>query len=282
MAVRVVTDSTSDLSRDLAASLGITIVPLKVLWGDETFRDGIDITEDTFYTRLSGAKVMPTTSQPSPGEFESTFRDLAKSGDDLCVITISSKLSGTYSSAVTAKSAVEGEITVEVVDSLQVSMALGLVVMRAAKAAQAGASLVECVRIANETAAKTEILFLVDTLEFLKRGGRIGQASALLGSLLNIKPMLAVRNGEVVPAERTRTRQKGLERLFEWVTGHPTVGAIGVLASPPLEDPNAVANRLAKQYPSTPLFRGVLGPVVGVHTGPGVVGCAIYTGDQFD
>jgi DegV family protein with EDD domain len=282
MVVRIVTDSTSDLPKDLAQSLGVEIVPLKVLFGEETLRDGIDIDETTFYRRLVEAKTSPTTSQPSPAEFEEVYRRLGAEGDPICTITISSKLSGTYSSALTAKDAVAPAVQVAVVDSLLVSMALGLVVVRTARAAQAGASLDECVAIATETSRKTEILFLVDTLEYLRRGGRIGAARAFLGSLLNIKPILGLKEGEVVPVERARTRQKGIERLFEWVATKPDVNGICVLASPPLDDAHALADRLAEKFRGVPLYRGVLGPVVGSHVGPGLVGVAAYTGPAFD
>lgn len=282
MPVRVVTDSTSDLPKDLAQSLGVEVVPLKVLFGEETLRDGIDIDEQTFYRRLSESKTNPTTSQPTPVEFEEVYRRLGAGGDPICAITISSKLSGTYSSAITAKGLVEPEVRVEVVDSLLVSMALGLVVIRVAKAAQAGASLDECVAIAKETSAKTEILFLVDTLEYLRRGGRIGGARAFLGALLNIKPILGLKEGEVTAVERARTRHKGIERLYEWTVGKAGVNGLCVLASPPLEDAKALAERLRGQFPDVPLYEGVLGPVVGTHAGPGVVGVAAYTGPRFE
>jgi DegV family protein with EDD domain len=282
VAVRVVTDSTADLPKDLADSLGVTIVPLKVLFGDETLRDGVDIVADAFYPRLTTSKVNPTTSQPSAGEFEAVYRQLGAGGDEICSIHISSKLSGTFNSASAAASAVSDSIQVAVVDSELVSMALGVVVIRVAKAAAAGASLDECVRLANEAAGQTKIMFLVDTLEYLKRGGRIGSASAFLGALLNIKPMLMVKDGEVAPAERIRTRTKGLDRLFEWACGFSGVNAICVLASPPLEDANDLAFRLVEAMPGVTLYRGVLGPVVGTHAGPGLVGVAVYTGPKFD
>ncbi|MCS6800752.1 MAG: DegV family protein [Chloroflexota bacterium] len=282
MVVRIVTDSTSDLPKDLAQSLGIEVVPLKVLFGEETLRDGIDIDEQSFYRRLVASKTNPTTSQPTPGEFEEVYRRLGASGDPICVITISSKLSGTYSSAITAKGMVEPDLRVEVVDSLLVSMALGLVAIRAAKAAQSGASLEECVAIAKETSAKTEILFLVDTLEYLRRGGRIGGARAFLGTLLNIKPILGLKDGEVTAVERARTRQRGIDRLYEWAAAKTGVSALCVLASPPLDDAKTLAGRLRAHFADVPLYEGVLGPVVGTHAGPGVVGVAVYTGPRFD
>ncbi|MCL6648118.1 MAG: DegV family protein [Chloroflexi bacterium] len=282
MVVRVVTDSTSDLPRELAESLGVTVVPLKVHFGEETLRDGVDISAETFYQRLKASSVLPTTSQPSPGEFEAVFRQVWRPGDAICAVVISSKLSGTYSSALTAKGLVESEIPVEVVDSELVAMALGLVVIRTAKAAAAGADLAECARIARETSAHTEILFFVDTLEYLRRGGRIGKASAFLGTLLNIKPLLALKGGEVVPVERTRSRQKALERLEEWIRGHPRISALCVFSSPPADEADQLAERLRQAYPEAPLFRGTLGPVVGTHAGPGLVGAAVYSGPPLD
>ena len=190
MSVAVVTDSTSDLPKELALQYGITVVPLHVHFGDDAYRDGVDILGDEFYKRLQSGKAFPTTSAPSAGTFIETYQRLAKDHDAIVSLHLSSKVSATHSAALQAAAEVKDEgITVETVDTLQASMALGLIAIGVAKAAAAGSSLEELVAIANSMSARARFTGLVETLEYLQKGGRIGKAQALLGSLLRIKPM---------------------------------------------------------------------------------------------
>ncbi len=177
--------------------------------------------------------------------------------------------------------AVGGAASIEVVDTRLVSMGLGLVVMRVAKAALAGASLPECVRLAEEASRHTHIMFFVDTLEFLQRGGRIGKAQALVGTLLSIKPVMKITDGEVEPVERVRTRARAVEKLYDFAVETENVTELCVFGTPPLDDVNTLARRISEHFPNTTLYRGTLGPVVGTHAGPGLVGMVVYDGPAF-
>lgn len=282
MAVRIVSDSTCDVPANLREELGVTVVPLKVFFGTSEFRDGIDITDAEFYQRLTSSKVSPTTSQPSAGEFEATFRPILEAGDQVLCLTVSSKLSGTWNSARAAAMALEDVGTVELIDTQLASLAHGLVVIRVARAAKRGMSLDDLKVLAEETARDVDIILVVDTLEYLQRGGRIGKAQQLLGSLLNIKPILRVEEGEVRPFERVRTRGKAIARLEQWLDEQQPLGAIGVVSSPPNEDGDALEARLRAKYPAIEVFRTTAGPVIGTHTGPGLLGVGVFRGSSFD
>lgn len=281
MAVRIVSDSTCDVPAHLRDELGITIVPLKVIFGTTEYRDGIDITENEFYDKLTSSKVSPSTSQPSAGEFEAVFRPILEAGDQVLCITISSKLSGTWNSARAAALALEDVGRVELVDTELASLAHGLVVIRVARAAQKGMNLDGLKALAELTAKSVEIILVVDTLEYLQRGGRIGKAQALVGTLLNIKPLLRVDDGEVRPFERVRTRGKAIARLESWLDDQ-SVGAIGVVGSPPNSDGDALEQRVRAKYPNIEVFRATAGPVIGTHTGPGLLGIGVFKGSTFD
>lgn len=273
MTVAVVTDSTSDLSKDLAKQYGITIVPLNVHFGVEAFRDGVDIQADQFYARLQSEKVFPTTSAPSAGAFIEVYQELAKDHEAILSIHLSSKVSATYSAALQAANEVKNEgINVETVDSLQASMALGLVAIGAAKAAEAGASLEEVVELSKSLSARATFTGLVETLEYLQKGGRIGKAQALLGSLLRIKPILALVDGEAHGTERTRTRSRGIARIKSLVAEAAPLEALCVLYT---TDPGLaaeIADDLAQYAPDGKPLVAQLGPVVGTYLGPGMLG----------
>ena len=217
MTVRVITDSTADLPPEMAAELGIEVVPLNVHFGTDTFRDGIDLSADEFYERLVASSCPPTTSQPSVGAFLEVYQKALEGADGIVSVHISAKLSGTWNSAIQAREQLADPSRVQVVDTGQASMGLGWVAVAAARAAQAGASLEEVAREAQSTAEQVRVLFLVDTLEFLQKGGRIGKAQAMFGSVLSIKPLLTIQEGEVHPMERVRTRGKGVARLVQLV-----------------------------------------------------------------
>jgi DegV family protein with EDD domain len=268
MTVKIVTDSSADLPDELVKALGITVVPLYVRFGDEVYRDRVDINEDEFYQRLTEGSVHPNTTQPSPQDFVNVYQKLAQGADGIVSIHISAKLSGTCSSALQAKGTVANECSVEVVDSETLSMALGLIVIAAARAAKAGKSLDEVEAVARQTMPKIRLLALLDTLKYLQLGGRIGKAKALLGSILSVKPILTLKEGEVVPAGQVRTRAKGMDRLFEFVQGTANIQELTVVHSTTPDEAATLAERLGSVFDKEKIIMSRLGPVLGVHIGP--------------
>lgn len=273
MPVRVVTDSTADLPPELAADLGITVVPLLVLFGGETLRDGVDITTGEFYRRLASAKTLPTTSQPSVGDFEAAYARLAEETTGIVSIHLSGKLSGTVGAAAAATTSFP-HCTIEVIDSESASFGCGIAVARAAQAAKAGARLPEVCAIARQVIASQTIIFTVDTLEYLRRGGRIGRAAAFLGSVLSIKPILGIRDGEIYPIERVRTRKRAIDRLYERTAELESVTDIAIMHSTTPGEAEELGARLVQRFPNAHFWTGKIGPVLGVHAGPGVIGVA--------
>lgn len=277
--LRIVTDSTADLPPEMVLALGITVVPLTVQFGEEVYRDGVDIGVTEFYRRLLEGPVLPRTSQPAPGDFAAAYRAAAAEGDVLS-LHVSSKLSGTYNAALLGRQEVVSErpyagARIEVIDTLQVSMALGLLAMEAARQAQAGASLEEAAAWVRAAVPRTRILFLVDTLEYLAKGGRIGRAQAFLGGLLSVKPLLEVRDGEVHPLERARTRPRALERLTGLALAEAPAERAIVAGSTDLESAAALAERLRAGLglDAVPVFQ--IGAVIGTYAGPGCVGVCV-------
>ena len=273
MAIRVITDSTADLPPDMAAELGIEVVPLNVHFGTDTFRDGIDLSADEFYQRLVASPRPPTTSQPSVGAFLEVYQKALDEGaDGIVSVHISAKLSGTWNSSVQAREQLADPSQVEVVDTGQASMGLGWVAAAAARAAQAGASLEEVANAARSAADKVRVLFLVDTLEFLQKGGRIGKAAAMFGSVLSIKPLLTIQEGEVHPLEKVRTRGKGVARLVQLVQEAAPLQSMAVLYTTTEDEARALAERLGPCVPGGEVVVGRLGTVVGTYAGPGLLG----------
>jgi DegV family protein with EDD domain len=267
MTVKVVTDSSADLPDELVKELGITVVPLYVRFGDEVYRDRVDISEDEFYERLQHDPVHPNTTQPTPQDFVNVYQKLAQGADGIVSIHLSAKLSGTCSSALQAKGTVANECSVEVVDSETLSMALGLIVIAAARAAKDGKSLDEVEAVARQTMPKIRLLALLDTLKYLLLGGRIGKAKALLGSLLNVKPRLPLKDGEVVPAAQVRTRAKGMDKLFEFVENSKDIQELTVVHSTTPDEAQTLAERFGSVFDKE-IIISRLGPVLGVHIGP--------------
>jgi DegV family protein with EDD domain len=270
MTVKIVTDSTADLPDEVVKALGITVVPLYVRFGDEVLRDRVDISEDEFYQRLTEGSVHPNTTQPSPQDFVDVYQKLS-AADGIVSIHLSAKLSGTCSSALQAKGMVVNECSVEVVDSETLSMALGLVVIAAAEAAKAGKSLDEVEAVARQTMPKIRLLFLLDTLKYLLLGGRIGKAKALLGSILNVKPMLAVKDGELVPSGQVRTRAKGIDKLFEYVKNAGDIQDLAVVYNTTPDEAEALAERIGSVFDKEKIRMARVGPGLGVHGGPGAM-----------
>ncbi len=277
--VAIVTDSTAYIPEDLLREYQISVAPQELIWGDKTYEDGVDIQPDEFYQRLKTATVMPTTSQVTIPNFHKLFQNLLVQGKDILAILISAKLSGTIDSAVQAKGMLPGA-TIEIVDSYSTAMAMGFQVLTVARAAQKGASLEECKRLAEEVRHHTGVVFAVDTLEFLHRGGRIGGGSRFLGTALNIKPLLEVRGGRVEALERVRTRKKSLMRLIEIIEertkGKSPIRLATIHANAEDEAREVLEELTRRLNPAEAIFSTV-SPVIGTHAGPGTVGIAYLT-----
>ena len=273
--LKIVTDSTSDLPPKLTQELDIAVVPLYVHFGQEVFRDGIDMAADDFYQRLASSPVFPTTSAPGPGVFAKIYSDLLDQGHQVISIHISGKLSATHQAAVTANQDMDSSRVV-VIDSQTVSMGLGLIVLAAARAAADGQSLEQVVAQVEGAIPRGHTLFVLDTLEYLHKGGRIGRAQAFMGSLLNVKPILQVKDGEIHPLERSRSRIKALNRLSEIVAIRSPLEALGVVYTTTPEEAKDMAGRLAHLAPPSDeeVFLVQVGPVLGAHCGHGVLGVA--------
>lgn len=275
MPIKVVTDSTSDLPAEVAQRAGITVVPLNVHFGTESYKDGVDLSHDEFYRRLVSSPHLPTTSQPSVGELMEVYRRLAQGSEGIISIHVSSRLSGTYNSALQAREESGTSCPIEVVDTLQASMGLGVIALAVAEAAKAGAHLTGAVEVANNVIPRAEFFGLVDTLDYLERGGRIGKATAFLGSLLRIKPLLTIREGEAHPLGRARTRAKGIDRLCEIAEGFANLEALSVLHSTTSDEAQSIAHRLKHLLPKGEVIIARFGPVVGTYLGPEALGIAL-------
>ncbi len=280
--IAFVTDSTAGVPKDQVAKYNVSVVPLQVIFGTEEFRDGIDITQEEFFVRLKAAKTLPTTSQPSVTDFEDAYRKLiADPGvDSIISVHLSSKLSGTFSAASQAvermRTGTNKEITV--IDSLTIYMCEGLMIINGARAAEQGKSHAEVVSLINGMIPRSKLILLVDTLEYLQKGGRIGGASALMGGLLNIKPVLQVKDGEVQPLEKVRTWRKGMDKLveigFQAVGNRPCQVAVGHADA--AEDAATLGRMVRERLNVVEEFTSDLGPVICKHTGPGTLGFVYY------
>ena len=276
MTVRIVTDSTSDLPAEAAERFGITVVAQNVHVGTETYKDNVTITPDDFYSMLASSNELPKTSQASPGDFKEVYDSLGKDADGIVSIHVSSELSGTYNSAVQGAAQTTAECPVEIVDTRQVSMGLGIVVTAAADAAQRGASHEEVVSAANDAAGRVQCFCLFETLEFLEKGGRIGKAQAMIGSVLKIKPMIIIRDGEVQQLGKGRTFAKALGKMKQTAHDFAPVEALSVMYSTTPEAAGRVADDLGELLPEgTDPTVTRFGPALGVYTGPGAIGIAL-------
>jgi fatty acid kinase fatty acid binding subunit len=274
MAVAVVTDSSSDLPAPLAASHGIEVVPLSIRFGDEELVDRRDLTPAQFWARCAASPVLPETAAPAPGAFQAAFEGAVDRGaDGLVCVTISSKLSATMSAASAAAAALEGRVPVRLVDSRSVTMGLGMIALAAARAAEAGGSVDEVADTAESLVARTRVYGTLDTLENLKKGGRIGAAQALLGSLLSVKPVIEVRDGAVEPGPKQRTRARALAWLADKVAADNPAGDVAVVSgeAPDLE---TLCDLLVRHLPRERLVIADLGAVIGTHAGPRTIGVA--------
>lgn len=274
----VVTDSTAYIPEAALGDFDIPVIPLWLIWGDERFRDGVDIDPPTFYGRLPGSKVFPTTSQPSAGEFVEFFQQVGEGAETVVGVFLSSKLSGTVASALAAKIQLP-DLDVRVVDSLSTSMGLGFGALAAARAAAAGKSVDEVVAAAENVRDEMCVLFAVDTLEYLHRGGRIGGAKRLLGTALNLKPLLHLENGRIEALASVRTKRKAIARMLnvaeERLGGKKMAEAAVVDVDCP-EERAAVAETIKDRFGLPVVYQTQVSPVLGVHAGPGTVGVCFY------
>jgi DegV family protein with EDD domain len=280
MPVRVVTDSTADLPRHVAEELGISVVPLLVLFGEKAYRDGVDLTSEQFFERLTQSRVLPTTSQPSVGAFQEAYGKLARETKEIVSIHISSRASGTYEAARSARETITKGPRIELVDSLSASMGVGIIAAAAARAAKAGASLDEVTSLARGMVPRVHVFALLETLEYLRRGGRIGRATAFLGGVLSLKPILRIHDGEVHPVSRVRTRRKAIDKMLELAMAYESIGEAAVMHGTTPEDAEALARRVTERLPGVPVHTGHIGPVIGVHGGPGIIGIIVLEGER--
>jgi DegV family protein with EDD domain len=278
LAVKVVTDSGSDLPLEVARELGITVVPVYIYFGDKAYKDWVDIGPDELYERLVNGPVYPTTTQPMSADFAKTYEDLSKDADAIVSVHLPTKVSGTYNAALQGVEIAKPKCEVHVVDSLCVSVGLGLIAMAAARVAKAGGKLAEVLEETRKAISQTQIRGLLDTLQYLLKGGRITKAKALVGTLLNVKPILTIRDGEIVQAGMARSYAKGIDQLFEFVKSRPNLQEVAIVQSTVPEEANALKARIASIIEEKRILMARLGAGLGVHGGPGTILVAARSG----
>ncbi len=278
----IVTDSTADIPREIAEEWGIHIVPLRVHMAGETYLDGIDITPSEFFTKLSQVQQFPTTSQPSPADFEQLYLDLAHMyGRDVQILSIhlSSALSGTVQSATLASKMVDPQLDITVIDSKKAAYLLGMMVVEAARAVKEGKSKEECIALLQRMIEGQKEFFVVDTLTYLQKGGRIGKAQALIGTILNVKPILSLNaNGEVFPFDKVRGKKKAVARILEELkeyAGDQKV-MVSILYAMNIEEATDLKDQIAQSFNTKEITLSEIGPVIGAHVGPNVLAVCMY------
>lgn len=280
--MKVVTDSTAYLPQDFVAQHDIRVVPLNVLFGTKSYYEGVGLDYEQFYRMLAEADELPTTSQPAAGDFLTVYSELVEAGHEVISIHISSGISGTVDSALAARKMLPNPDRVSVVDSSSAAMGEELMVRAAVDAIQAGQTRSEIVAWLEQLARRLHLYFVVDTLEYLHKGGRIGGASALLGTVLQFKPILFLQDGKIEPWGKMRTKRKAVTRLLdiveEKVDGRP-IGKIGVVHAQVPEEAGVLAQQLGQCLDFNECYTSQIGPVIGTHTGPGALGVAVYTAD---
>src|SRR5581483_6726760 len=276
--VKIITDSTAEISPELAASLGITVLPLTIQLGNKSYREGIDITPKEFFSKIARAPVTPVLNAPPVALFEQTLEELMKETDEIVAILNSSKLSKTYQHAQRAASPLMGRAKIRIIDSQLISTGLGMVVISAARAAQKGADVEQVVRLARGLIPRTYIAAFADTLEYLERSGRIRKAQSILGTMLNIKPLLILEEGEIVVLEKVRTRAKAVEKLVEFIIEFTHIEKMDVLHSTTPEDVAMLIEQVNLQLPNLDMKVEMYGPSLGSFLGPGALGVVVYEG----
>ena len=278
MAIKVVTDSTSDLPADVAESLNIEVVPLNVHFGSDVYKDRVNLMPDAFYDKLINGDVLPTTSQPSVGEFIDVYERLGSDADGIVSVHLSEKLSGTMNSARLASQQANADCPIEVVDTFQVSMGVGICAMEAAEVANSGGDMNQVILAARNAVTRSQCFFMLETLEFLQKGGRIGKAQALIGNLLKIRPMLILQEGEVHPLGRERTRRKGIAKLVDTVAELAPISGLAVMYSTGPDEAQTLAQNVSKfMIEGREPMMLQIGPVIGTYAGPDTLGIALIS-----
>jgi len=275
MTVKVIADTLSDITHDLAEELGLTLIPLYVRFGEEIYKDRVEITSEQFYERLVNEKDLPSTTQPSPNDFLALYKEAAKTTDEILVICLSSKLSGSYHSALQAKEMMEGKCRIEVVDTKLVALAIGLIVVKCCRKAAEGTGLTELAAWASEACKRSHLIAYFDTLKYLAKGGRIGKAQGLLGSMLSVKPILTMQDGEMAPLTRVRSKSAGVNYLVNSGTGYPQIDLIGIEHCTTPEDADLLTKMVQDKLPGIEIFHSIISPVIGTYSGPGAMAISV-------
>ncbi len=279
MTVKIVTDSLGDIPSDVAQELGITIIPLNVLFGEGIYRDGVDLTSEQFYAKLAKSQALPTTQIDSLDVFVQSYDRLAEQTQEILVITNSQKMSASHEAMVEAVDKMKRPCRVEVIDSRWAIMAQGLIVIAAAKAAKKGAGIDELMALTEKNIPRADVRMAFDTLEYLEGGGRIGKARAFLGSKLRVTPILGIREGEAFPFSREHSRARAIDHLYYFATSFSHIDEMAVEDATTPREADALAKRLKSQFPRTHIYRTTVSPVIGAHVGPRVLGVAVL-GDR--
>jgi DegV family protein with EDD domain len=277
--IKIVTDSVADIPPALAQELGIEVVPLFINFGEQSFRANTDLSSEQFYAMLHESHVPPSTSAPAPAVFEQIYRRLTLQYDHVFSIHHSGRLGSSYRNASQGRAKLPASLTrINVIDSKSASMGLGTVAIAAARAAQEGRPADEVAELINLMIQHTHVVFFVDTLEYLERGGRLSLATTVLGSMQRIKPIMILDEGEIVPYERTRTRAKAIEGLFTFIEDFPQVKQVSVMYSTTPEDVEKLLEKVDPIFPRGQVEILQFGPSVATHLGPGAMGVVVFEG----
>jgi DegV family protein with EDD domain len=275
MPVKIVTDSTSDLTPQIASPLGITVVPLYINFGTKSYRDRVDLTTEEFYQKLASSKILPTTAVPGPAALAQVYDKLAQETDEIVVISLASGLSSMYEMESQATGMTKRKCRIEIIDSKAGCMALGLIAIAAAKAANAGAKMDDVVKITRRNIYRSKIYFAFDTLEYLKRSGRVSAAQAFLGSMLKVNPIMTLEEGEGRPVARPRSRAKAIDLLYKFAMSFLNIEEIAIEDATTPDEAEIIAERLSYRFPKERIYRTKVSPVVGTHVGPHVLAVSV-------
>jgi DegV family protein with EDD domain len=279
MTVKIITDSSPGLPESTVRELDITVIPALLSFGEESYRDGVDMTTEQFYRRLVADKVHPITSVPAPVTFAQTYDEVAAKADEIAVITISHKLSAIPEVARQSLKLMKQKRRIEVIDSNWALMAQGLIVITAAQAAKDGAGLDEVMALTHKNMGRVDIRIAFDTLEYLRRGGRIGRATAFLGSVLKINPILCIKDGETYPVAREHSRSKAIEHLYNFAVSYAYIEELAIADATTPDEADRLAGQLDFKFPRERIYRTKVTPAVGTHVGPHVIAVAVL-GDR--
>jgi DegV family protein with EDD domain len=281
--VAIVTDSTAYFALNEALNLDVHIVPLKIKMGDQTFLDSLEIDSDELFRLISHGAPLPISLPPEPAAFEALYSQLHKYTDKILSIHTSGHLSKTVEKARLGAEPLLGRCTIEIIDSMTTSVGLGILVRAAAEAAQAGTSLDDIVRLVRGMLPHVYLVFYVETMDFLERGGRIGKAQAILGAMLNIKPILFMEDGDIIPLEKVKTTEKALEKLYEFVTEFDNLEQTAIIqrSKDPMNESLSLQTRLRQSFPGIDLPIIQYGPDLSTHIGPNALGVVVYEGLAF-